>query len=178
MKIDKFNAWLESATPDALERVERALDAGARRVDSRYWKVRLDRGRIHWMRREVIKKRGTRDYVADLEANGWAVATVYEQIRDWLDSQNYVLPLETLTDKVNPREQQIKAAIAAARLAREGRKHGPRPQLEENVRIPWRRRCFRPAVLTRTFRTHGETSNPQRLKFCTKPMSWLSYWIK
>ena len=28
MQIDKFNAWLETATPDALERAERALEAG------------------------------------------------------------------------------------------------------------------------------------------------------
>ena len=137
MQIDKFNAWLETATPDALDRAERALDAGVRRVITRHWETRLESGRWHWMRREVIRKRGTRDYVDDLKANGWAVTTVYDQIRDWLDSQNYVLPIETMPDEVNPNEARIKAAIAEARKAREGRKRAPKPELEEHVKIPW-----------------------------------------
>jgi hypothetical protein len=137
MDINKFNAWLKGASPDALARAERALDTGVRRVITRHWETRLESGRWHWMRREVIRKRGTRDYVEDLKANGWAVTTVYEQIRDWLDSQNYLLPIESVPDEVNPREQAIKAAIAEARKAREGRNRAPKPELEDNVRIPW-----------------------------------------
>jgi hypothetical protein len=137
MDINKFNAWLKGASPDALARAERALDTGVRRVITRHWETRLESGRWHWMRREVIRKRGTRDYVEDLKANGWAVTTVYEQIRDWLDSQNYLLPIESVPDEVNPREQAIKAAIAEARKAREGRSRAPKPELEDNVRIPW-----------------------------------------
>jgi hypothetical protein len=136
MQIDRFNAWLETATPDALEWAERALEAGVRRVGRRYRAARLEAGRWHWMMREVIKKRGTRDYCAWLDAN-FARTTVYEQIRDWLDSQHYMLPIETLPDKVNPREEAIKQAIEAARKAREGRKQAPKPQLDGHVRIPW-----------------------------------------
>lgn len=136
MQIERFNAWLNAATPEALERAERALQAGVRRVGGRYSEARLEAGRWHWMAREVIKKRGTRDYVADLTANGWAVATVYDQIRDWLNSQNYTLPVETLPDKPNPLEQQIKAAIEAARKAREGRERVSKVELNGRARIP------------------------------------------
>jgi hypothetical protein len=137
MQIDRFNAWLQTATPDALERAERALEAGVRRVEGRYCEARLEAGRWHWMAREVIKKRGTRDYCDTLIEAGWAVTTVYDQIRDWLDSQNYTLPVETLPDKVNPREEAIKLAIEEARKVREGRKRAPKPELAGHVKIPW-----------------------------------------
>jgi hypothetical protein len=90
------------------------------------------------MHREVVKKRGTRDYVAWLDSNQWPRTTVYEQIADWLASQEYyTLPVETLPDEVNPREQAIKQAIEEARNARLGRGRAPKPELEGHVRIPW-----------------------------------------
>jgi hypothetical protein len=138
MQIDRFNAWLQTATPDGLERAERALEAGVRRVGGRYREARLDAGRWHWMHREVFKKRGTRDYVAWLDSNQWPRTTVYEQIADWLASQEYyTLPVETLPDEVNPREQASKQAIEEARNARLGRGRAPKPELEGHVRIPW-----------------------------------------
>jgi len=138
MQIDKFNAWLQTATPDALERAERALEAGVRRVGGRYREARLEAGRWHWMAREVIRKRGTRDYCGWLDSNQWPRTTVYEQIGDWLDSQqHYTLPMETLPDEVNPREEAIKLAIAAAAAVRAGRKRAPKPELDGHARIPW-----------------------------------------
>jgi hypothetical protein len=138
MQIDRFCAWLQTATPDGLERAERALEAGVRRVGGRYREARLEAGRWHWMHREVFKKRGTRDYVAWLDGNKWPRTTVYEQIGAWLDSQeHYTLPVEALPDEVNPREEAIKQAIEAARNARLGRRRAPRPELEGHVRIPW-----------------------------------------
>jgi hypothetical protein len=107
-------------------------------VGGRYREARLDAGRWHWMHREVVKKRGTRDYVAWLDSNQWPRTTVYEQIADWLASQEYyTLPVETLPDEVNPREQAIKQAIEEARNARLGRGRAPKPELEGHVRIPW-----------------------------------------
>src|ERR1700676_3227548 len=138
MQIGRFDAWLHTATPDGLERAERALEAGVRRVGGRYREARLDAGRWHWMHREVVKKRGTRDYVAWLDSNQWPRTTVYEQIADWLASQEYyTLPVEVLPDEVNPREQEIKQAIEEARNARLGRGRAPKPELEGHVRIPW-----------------------------------------
>jgi hypothetical protein len=138
MQIDRFNAWLQTATSDGLERAERALEAGVRRVGGRCREARLDAGRWHWMHREVIKKRGTRDYVAWLTANQWPPATVYDQIRDWLASQeHYTVPVEALQDEVNPLEEAIKQAIEEARNARRGRGRAPKPELEGHVRIPW-----------------------------------------
>jgi hypothetical protein len=137
MQIDKFLAWLETATPVVLERVEKTVDAGVRRAHARHSVARLENGRWHWMRREVNRKLGTRDYVMHLTADGYAVTTVYKQIQDWEATQNHsTLPEENLPDEVNPLEAQIKAAIQAAEAARVGRQRVPKIQLNGHVLIP------------------------------------------
>jgi hypothetical protein len=174
MEISKFNAWLNTATPDALERAERALDAGTWRAEKRYSEARLEKGRWHWMRRAVIQKRGTRDYVADLAANGWATNTVYSQIRDWLDSQNYTVSVESLPDEPNPRAEQIKAAIEAACQARVGRKRAGKVELENNARIPW------PAMYgTRTQNEHFRNALKAEDKELALEFLWDAYeWVE
>ncbi len=138
MQIDKFLAWLEVASPAVLERVEKTVDAGVRRAHARHSLARLENGRWHWMRREVNRKLGTRDYVAHLTADGYAVTTVYKQIQDWEATQEQnTLPEENLPDEVNPLEEQIKAAIQAAEAVRVGRQRVPKPQLNGHVLIPF-----------------------------------------
>ena len=137
--VKAFTLWLEQATPKDLEEAEPKLEEmvlGCHR-NGRAW--RLAMGEHLYKHREVVKKRGSRDWTEWVtDTLEMARQSAYDLMRRWTEEYGYGLEDHNEPDQPNPKAEAIKETIEKAREKRKGRgRSTSTPELSDHVRVPW-----------------------------------------
>ncbi len=126
--VKAFRLWLEQATEKELAEAEPKLEEKVLTCHRNGREWRLAMGEHLYKHREVVKKRGSRDWTK------WVTdtllmprTTAYDLIRGWTEEYGYGLDAHNEPDQPNPKADAIKAAIMNAREKRNGRKRAPSP---------------------------------------------------
>ncbi len=137
--VTEFKLWLANATEQDLEEAEHKCEEavlGCYRNGSEW---RLAMGGHLYRHREVVKKRGTRDWtkwVTDTLDMGRT--TAYDLMRAWTQEYGHCIDEHDEPDQPNPKADEIKDAVVKARGDRKGRQRAPAaPELDGRVRVPW-----------------------------------------
>ncbi len=140
--VAAFDSWLAGATEQevaAAEPIKWAdLEEYERGTGHEYV---VESGRRLYEYREIVKKRGTRDFTKDVTSL-MKRQTAYYRIEAYLKAHGHeLLPTEhNEPDRPNPRAHLVQEAIEHARRDRAGLVIVPRRtpvELSENVRVPW-----------------------------------------
>jgi hypothetical protein len=137
--VTEFKQWLANATEQDLEEAEHKCEQavlGCYRNGSEW---RLAMGGHLYRHREVVRKRGTRDWtkwVTDTLDMGRT--TAYDLMRAYTQEYGHTVDEHNEADQPNPKAVEIKDAVVKAREERKGRHRAPAaPQLDGHVRVPF-----------------------------------------
>lgn len=136
--VTEFKLWLANATKPELEEAEHRCEEnvlGCYRNGSEW---RLAMGQHLYEHRELVKKRGSRDWtrwVTDTLDLGRT--TAYDLMRAYVQEYGHTIAEHDEPDQPNAKADEIKESVVKAKEKRKGRLRAPAaPQVDGHVRVP------------------------------------------
>jgi hypothetical protein len=137
--IKSFHSWLGNATERELEEAERSSEErvlGCNRSASEW---RLAMGQYLYEHRELVKKRGSRDWTKWVtDTLNMGRTTAYDLMREYVQHYGHTIAEHDETDQPNAKADEIKNAVVEAKEKRKGRTRAAVPLVvNRQVRVPF-----------------------------------------